>query len=299
MSSGTPSCALRLRRAARAGARSLSDAAQERVAGYLQGQRAPDGGFLGRNGASDLYYSLFALAALDALDRPLEWDPTARDQRSFGDGAPLDLVHTCCLARGLALAPGGRSRAAQVVLGLDEFVAPTGGYRPTRTAEGGSISASFVAQLAYDELELTPPARARIDDCIAARRCADGAWADAPGLATGTTTVTAAATLMRSTHGRCERTVARWLAERCAPAGGFLASARAPAPDLLSTAAALLALEAIDAPRKPFTDSAMAFVESLWTDEGGFPGYSADAQSDCEFTYYALVTVGVLAGEAA
>jgi hypothetical protein len=296
MSSSAIPCAVRLKRAAQAGARGLSREVRQGVLAYLAGMRAEDGGFLGRSSASDLYYTLFALAALDAFDRAEDGASATRYLRGFGEGLDLDLVHLCCLARCLLLVPDARSQAVRVASRFEEFIAPGGGYRVARGA-AGSISASFVAQLAYEELGWPLPASTRIDVCVAAGRTADGAWADGEGVASGTTTVTAAATLIQAAAGRRDDAGAGWLMGCWASTGGFRASRSAPISDLLSTAAALLALQALGVPLKPFAEPTLAFIGSLWSHDGGFRGYAPEALSDCEFTYYALVALGALREE--
>ncbi len=293
----TPGAALR--DAARAGAAILSDPARTRVGTYLQQRQMPDGGFLGRHGVSDLYYSYFALASLDALGQGGDSMRAAAYLSGFGEGRDLDLVHLCCLARSLALLPGGWLRGEWIASRLDSFVAPDGGFCPVMGMTSSSISATFVARLAYEELGRELPDCVRIEERLAAGRRADGGWADAAGVALGTTTVTAAATLMLGALGRpeSEAAIVSWLGEHRAPGGGFLASRKAPAPDLLSTAAALLALQALGASRRAFADATLAFIDSLWCDDGGFRGYGGDPLSDGEFTYYALVALGTLAGE--
>ena len=50
------------------GASQLSPAIRERHTGWLHKQQRPDGGFAGREGESDPYYTAFALRALWILD---------------------------------------------------------------------------------------------------------------------------------------------------------------------------------------------------------------------------------------
>lgn len=287
------SCAARLEAAAGRGALLLSDTAAARVAASLLGRLAPDGGFAGRDGTSDLYYSFFALASLRALGRPLPWDQCARFLDRFGDGDGLDLAHLCCLVRSLALQPEQRTRVGAAAARLPAFVAATGGYRPTLDSDDGSIAATFLALLACEEIEAPLPGYEGIAACVSARRSADGAWADVRGLAHGTTTVTAAVVLMGVdvSHAATE-----WLVGRHAVTGGFLAGDGAPAADLVSTAAALAALQAAGVSSRTFAEDTLAFVTDLWAADGAFRGYASDLLSDSEFTYYALVTLGVLAG---
>ena len=72
------------------------------VAGFLREQLNPDGGFQDRSGTSDLYYTVFGLDALIALQEDPPVEQTAAYLDGFGDGAGLDFVHLACLARGWA-----------------------------------------------------------------------------------------------------------------------------------------------------------------------------------------------------
>jgi hypothetical protein len=85
-----------------------------------------------------------------------------------------------------------------------------------------------------------------------------------------------------------------WLLDRCYAGGGFFASRATPVPDLLSTATALHALTALQVPIAGVREPCLDFVDSLWTNRGGFYGTWADDAADCEYTYYALLALGHL-----
>jgi hypothetical protein len=81
--------------------------------------------------------------------------------------------------------------------------------------------------------------------------------------------------------------------------GGFAAAPGAPAPDLLSTATALLALSdgslrdagALERARRP----CLEFLDAVWDERaGGFRGNVLDDVVDCEYTWYGLVALGIL-----
>ena len=75
----------------------LRDAADP-VAEFFLSRFNDDGAATDRAGQSDLYYTVFALEGLIALQR--EFPPRVRlFLERVGDGAHLDLVHLCCLAR--------------------------------------------------------------------------------------------------------------------------------------------------------------------------------------------------------
>ena len=126
-------------------------------------------------------------------------------------------------------------------------------------------------------------------------RTADGAWSNEPGIPVGSTTATAA---MVALHRHLEMVpppeAVDWLMKRCLPGGGFLAMPNAPLPDLLSTAVALHALDAVQADFSRLKEPCLDFVDSLWNATGGFHGNWTDDTLDCEYTYYGLLALGHL-----
>ena len=133
---------------------------------------------------------------------------------------------------------------------------------------------------------------------LARLRAADGSYANLPGLTSGVTTATAAAVLvLRHLDDALDRTAGLWLLDRCHARGGFFASSATPVPDLLSTATALHALSALHVPIAGLRDPCLDFVDSLWTNRGGFFGTWADDTADCEYTFYALLALGHLSLE--
>jgi hypothetical protein len=107
--------------------------------------------------------------------------------------------------------------------------------------------------------------------------------------------VTAAATLLFKTLGRdIDSHWTVWLLDRCQSSGGFLATPKAPVPDLLSTATGLHALTTLKAPLDGVQEACLDFVDSLWTNRGGFYGSWLDDTLDCEYTYYGLLALGHL-----
>ena len=57
---------------------------------------------------------------------------------------------------------------------------------------------------------------------------------------------------------------------------------------------ALHALAILQAPLAPIQDSCLDFIDTLWTNRGGFYGSWADDHVDCEYTYYGLLALGHL-----
>ena len=124
---------------------------------------------------------------------------------------------------------------------------------------------------------------------------ADGAWANERNVKTGATNASAAVvTLLRNLSAPINHSVGDWLLARCHPEGGFRAAPDAPIPDLLSTATALHALAGLEVSFEQVKEKCLDFIDTLWTNEGGFHGQWADEHLDCEYTYYGLLALGHL-----
>lgn len=289
-------------RAAREAPKLLKELAP-RVVDFVQSCRNPDGGFRGRSEASDLYYTVFGLASLRALGASIRFEATARYLEEFGVGEGLDVVHLACLARCWAsLTPEAAvpdSVSSAVLSLIESYRSPDGGYRHGETAGWGTAYAAFLALGAYQDLGRELPRARALVASIEELRTADGAYGNGPGLAAGTTPVTAAAVTVRRCLGEeTEPAVVDWLFARCLPGGGFFAMPQAPVPDLLSTATALHALAGAGASLRRIREPSLDFLDSLWSDTGGFRGTWADPMVDCEYTYYGLLALGHLCASA-
>lgn len=251
--------------------------AADAVADLLRSAMLPTGGAVGRDGAVDLYYTGFALDGLTALSAVYDPGPTAAWLAGLGDG--LDLVHTASLARcwaGVGGAPEEVRRALVARL---------------RGAWSDDVYEAFLITGALEDLgdPPTPAERERVVLALGRSRSPDGSWA-------GSTPVTAAAvTLLRHAGAPVPTESRRWLVARQHAQGGFVASPGTPAPDLLSTA---VALHALDAASRPPPDAVrercLDFVDSLWTG-AGFCASWADEEVDVEYAFYALLALGHLA----
>jgi hypothetical protein len=236
------------------------------VGAFFEEQFDDAGGARDRAGRPDLYYTVFALEGLIALRRE---PPAARVRpylEGFGDGAGLDFVHACCLARAWAALgrPGPRPLAGRI-----------------RSEAAPTPYAAFLAHGALEDLGEPPPAPpAGFGDALV-------------GPAAATPTVAAAVTLLHHVGAPVPAAAGPWLLARVHPKGGFAASEGAPLPDLLSTATALHALAALHVPLAPLKEAALDFIDTLWTGRG-FCGSWADDAVDAEYTYYALLALGHL-----
>lgn len=148
---------------------------------------------------------------------------------------------------------------------------------------------------AYQDLGGIPPEPWRLAECMGGLRTKDGAWSNEPAIPVGSTTATAAmVALHRHMDMAPPAEAVDWLMRQCLPQGGFLALPAAPLPDLLSTAVALHALDAVQADFSKVKEPCLDFVDSLWNADGGFHGNWTDDTLDCEYTYYGLLALGHL-----
>ena len=248
---------------------------------------------------SDLYYTVFGLEGLAALQAEVPLERVEPFLRSYGDGEGLDLVHQACLARCWASFPSARRPAwggDRLLARIEGHRSADGGYDLQPGARQGSLYGCFLACGAYQDIGADMPWPAGMLECIARLHTTDGGYTNHVDLPFGLTPSTAAAVvLQQQLDAAPEPPLGQWLLGRCQPEGGFFASSLAPVPDLLSTATALHALDAMHVDLKPVTEPCLDFLDSLWTNRGGFCGSWEDATLDCEYTYYALLALGHLA----
>lgn len=281
---------------ARLAPKQLGDS-RDLVVGFLRERLNPDGSFQNRAGAGDLYYTVFGLDALIALQEPLPVERTVSYLGQFGDGAELDLVHLACLARAWAALPVGpdTDAANRLLARVETFRSEDGGYDTLPGATSGSAYGAFMALGLYQDLGREMPSPHTVLDSLLRLRARDGSYSILPELPTGLTPLTAAAVVAsRHLGGPPDRAAGMWLLDRCHSSGGFFASADAPVPDLLSTATALHALSSLHVPLGGIREACLDFVDSLWTNRGGFFGTWDDDAPDCEYTFYALLALGHL-----
>lgn len=269
------------------------------VTDFLKGQITESGAGCDRDGRPDLYYTLFAVAALQALDAEIPTDRIEAYLRSQGDGSHLDFVHVSSLARswaaiGLERMPAGLDRA--LLNRIESFRKPDGGYEGDARLKHGTAYGAFVALGAYQDLGHTPNQPLKLIQSLKLLETQDGAWSNIPGATVGATNATSGAvTLIRHLGFPVNERVADWLMAQFHEQGGFLAVPRAPMPDLLSTATTLHALACMER-RLPSAmhERCLDFIDTLWDARGGFHGHWADDHLDAEYTYYGLLALGHL-----
>tara|TARA_R110002096_G_scaffold19639_16_gene65395 strand:- start:1453 stop:2340 length:888 start_codon:yes stop_codon:yes gene_type:complete len=277
----------------------LGEEASELIRDFVLGQQHSGGGFCDRDGEPDLYYTSFAIDALTALQVSLpEESLIVYLKQCLIEIESLDFVHLCCLAR-CASALTDRTSLGEldpIFERIEAYRTQDGGYNQSDEMETGSAYACFLAYGAYSDHRMKVPAEAGISACLDSLKVEGGAWANDVGLPVPNVPSTAAAiTLCRNLRLPIPEETPGWILDSFHPGGGFLPFPLAPAPDLLSTAVALHALDGLQVSFGEKKEQALNFVDSLWTAAGGFHGSWDDDDLDIEYTYYGLLALGHLA----
>jgi prenyltransferase beta subunit len=297
---------LEMLQVARLAPKALGDSAGL-VRDFLLRQFTEEGGARDRAERADLYYTIFALAGLEALMMAPDEFQAANGGRispwvaGFGDGEGLDFIHLGALAR-CASSPfvfrDPSCEAAKVLARIEEFRTPDGGYHERRGAVQGHAYGCFVALGAAQDLGGDLPEPLRMVQCLKFLETPDAGWGNVRGMRAGTVPATAAAvTLLHQLGMPVAPSAGDWLLAQQHESGGWLAVPGAPMPDLLSTATALHALACLECELPEAAhERTLDFVDTLWNANGGFHGHWADDALDAEYTFYGLLALGHLVG---
>jgi len=293
------------------GVERLPEELRHRHAAYLLGAQNPDGGFPGREGGSDLYYTGFALRSLAVL-QSLNPDVCTKAagflrQRMGGSAGVVDffsLLVSCYLVPlgggpdVLADAPADwRDRVAGT---LETFRTPDGGYGKTPGAPHGSTYTSFLVVLCLQLLGRPIPEPDRLAAFVKSRRRDDGGYVEISAMRRSGTNPTAAGVGLLQILGELDdaarAAVADFLAALPSPfEGGMRANDRIPAADLLSTFTGGWTLDQLGAADRLDWPAVRDYAESCERPTGGFRGGLWDEQADVEYTFYGLGTLALAA----
>lgn len=264
---------------------------------FLERQN-PNGGFRGKGPQSDLYYTGFAVLGLEALEAEYDRAHVLAYLRSFGGGEGLDLAHLAVLVRlSRLLDPGfpASDRRKGIAAILPNFHNPDGGFH--HLAEQGQSSAygCFLALGVHEDLDTPLEKPQEVLTFLDGLRANSGGYFNERSVPAVSIPATAAAVVTRHLLGEKENGSAFEWMFTVRHGGGFLVLPMAPVADLLSTAVALFACSVCGAEIAAIRADSRAFVDSLWdASNGGFHPNRLDAWSDCEYTFYGMMALGVL-----
>ena len=268
---------------------------------WIESRELADGGFAGRRGdRADLYYTDFALRALDLIAPQSPAFSNTSHHLQWHARAPADVTEAFSLlscARVLQR-HGGRVRVDRrpVKQALAAQALPYGGY----AAPGQStISAyqTFLGVLCVQMIGAEPPWTEAVRQ-IAGLQRPSGGFAERPGDAIPQTNATAAAAAVllmgNGLHHADLPGTGRFLVASQASDGGLRAHAEAPGGDLLSSFTGLLTLALIGEPGRLDLPGLARFVRDSAHPYGGFGATPGDPGADVEYTFYGIATVSLL-----
>ncbi len=285
---------------------------------FLSSMQQSDGGFSGRQGGSDLYYTSFALrglAVLGALDHGIAM-PVANFLRlRMQAQVPLiDLISLVFSAQLLESAVGidlfAESKAAWPDNLTDLFGqlrCTDGGYARSTEGKAGSTYQTFLIALIHQQLDKPLPEPQRVADFVHSQHRDDGGYVEIRVMRHSGTNPTAAAigtletlTSWLNPNDTGNRTavepVASFLSSMQIHTGGFRANTRIPLADLLSTYTGLQALGDLDQLSLARIDRAECYLASLEQPGGGWHAAEWDDTIDVEYTFYGLAALGLVLG---
>ncbi len=294
-----------------AGATRLPGAFRRPHAAYLAAAQNADGGFSGRQGPSDLYYTSFALRSLALLgslengiaDRAADF---VRQQihRPVGIADFVALAQSALVLELVtgsdAFALAGCDRNGSVSDYFRKLRRDDGGYAKTPHTRHSSTYATFLASSCLQQFGLPLDDIPAIAALVRSRRREDGGFVElAPLKHSGTNPTAAAVGSLRLLDGLDDETARRaaeFLVGMQSAEGGLRANTKIPVCDLLSTFTGLTALTDLGGLSQINLGAARRFVQDLAMSQGGFRGGVWDDVADVEYTFYGVATLALLAG---
>ncbi|NOQ24558.1 MAG: hypothetical protein GQ564_04275 [Bacteroidales bacterium] len=301
----------------------LSDEAINHIKKYLLTQLHSDGGFVDRAGNQDPYYSVFGYTLAFVFDLDISIEKQLSFLKKWTVNNEIDFVHAASLLRfyllvlaiqfkskdGLLAKKLSRSEffknqvrnklVKKVIRENEDLLRIIELYRSkdngfnhdSKNADKASVYATFLAWTLYQDLGITNNEVSMLESIIDLRK-PEGYFVNESGSRAGVTTTTAAGLLM--TLDQKDQNTILWLKNMWIKHGGFTATDGIAIADLLSTSTTLLALKLAGESMSPYSDKCTEFINLHWDNSGGFFGSVADTRPDCEYTYYALLALGLI-----
>lgn len=282
----------------------MEDLRRERHRSFILSCQQSDGGFGGREGDSDLYYTSFAVRALGMLG-----GMTADEAKSIGaylatydwrDLGVIDLMNWLYTALAVQVFGGGdllENEGAdwpeQIAQKLEKVRTADGGYAKSEEGAAGSTYHSFLVTLTYELLGKAPPRPNKLIQFIYDRQRDDGGFVEIAPMKNSGTNPTAAAVGLMSIVGGLDKELCEdirdFLKETWSSEGAFQANKRIAFADGLSTFTGLLTVQDLNITNL----ASQAMIEQFIAHElefptGGFRGAAWDDQADVEYTFYGL-----------
>ncbi len=286
---------------------------RDRHAQFLKHAQRADGGFAGRMGSSDLYYTSFALRALAILGE-LYGDVAERAKTFLLSRlhTPEKLIDHMSLVFGAALldaAAGLDAYGPAAVPWKDQFAhrlellrRDDGGYAKGSDGAASSTYFTFLSLLCLELIGRPHVASEKAVAFIFSQSEERGGFREIRVSKRAGTNPTAAAIgvlrMLDALDDNTRQRTADFLADMQDDDGGLRANSRIPIADVLSTFTGILTLADLDQLDAIDTVDALRFARSAEQPQGGFLAALWDETRDVEYTFYGLGCLALLAPDA-
>ncbi len=288
----------------------MEEPRRERHRSFIVSRQQSDGGFGGREGGSDLYYTSFAVRSLGMLGgmSPAEAKSVGAYLARFGwqELGVIDLMNWLYTALAVQVFGGGDlledeepDWPERISSKLERVRTTDSGYAKSEEGAAGSTYHSFLVTLTYELLGMTPPRPNKLIQFTYDRQRDDGGFVEIAPMKNSGTNPTAAAVGLMSIIGGLDKELCEdvrdFLKETWSSEGGFQANKRIAFVDGLSTFTGLLTIQNLN-----ITNLASEIlIERFISDElefptGGFRGAAWDDQADVEYSFYGLGCLALL-----
>jgi geranylgeranyl transferase type-2 subunit beta len=288
----------------------LPEEVRTRHARFIAALQNADGGWSGREGESDLYYTGFALRGLAVLGA---LTPACRERaagflkESLAKQASVvdlfSLLYACLLVQVCGgpdvFAASPADWPERVAALLETFRTKDDGYNKSAGALSGSTYHTFLVGLCFELLGKALPDSDAVLRFVRGRRRDDGGFVEVNAMRRSGTNPTAAGLgilqLLQGAALSADDTgpALDFLAEMPSMEGGLRANDRIPVADLLSTFTGCWSLSRYGALGRLDAEQARRYVLSLEIPTGGFHGGIWDEGTDVEYTFYGLGTLAL------
>lgn len=281
----------------------LSEPTRRRHAQFLLSKQQADGGFPGREGGSDLYYTGFALRSLAVLGE-LQGSVAERAAeflraRLGGRESIIDffsLLYSAALLDASAaihlfdsVNDDWRDGVAATI---EQLRVDGGGYGKSPEGGAGSTYHTFLVLLCYQMIDHPLPKPQQAIDFLQSQRAEGGGFREIRVSKRAGTNPTAAAVaglrMLDALNDKDRKETIAFLVEMQNDEGGLRANSRIPIADVLSTFTGWVTLADLEATGEIDISAAARYIKSLEQPTGGFLGAAWDTECDIEYTFYGL-----------
>jgi geranylgeranyl transferase type-2 subunit beta len=291
------------------GASMLDDSIRNLHLSYILGNQREDGGWAGREGGSDLYYTSFAvrsLAILGALDGEVAQRTSSYLRNALQTRQTivdlLSLVYSGkLLEASCGLDPFAEARAdwsSELAALLQRLRRDDGGFAKSDESRLSSTYQTFLAAICLELIQQPMIEPDKAVQFLMKQRQTDGGFLEVRVAKRSGTNPTAAAIgalrVLNALDDSIQKSASDFILSIQTDEGGFQANTRIPLPDLLSTFTGCVTLADLDALAECDVQGARDYALQMQRPEGGFAGFELDPDRDIEYTFYGLGLLSML-----